>query len=96
MYCQRNNSAKTLLEKKRVEEKFEKDFAIFKKKVQKRVREASKDSNQSKHFTSFQLSLNSGHVHKEGQVCEKCLQIQQENNKSFANMARLDGNSLSK
>lgn len=46
MYCQRNHSAKTLREKRMVEEKFEKDFAIFKKKVQKRFRVASKDSSQ--------------------------------------------------
>ena len=94
MYCQRNKSMKTLLEKKDTEEKFEKDFAKFKKKVQKKVRDASKDSG-FRNMSSLHLSTSS-QIHKDGQSFEKQIiksrQLTLENNKQYANMARLDAN----
>ena len=58
------------------------------------MREASRDSNKSSKFASFALSSSNAHVHKDGKLCERCLQIQQENNKKYTNQARLDGQSL--
>lgn len=58
MYCMSNISAKTLMDKQLQEDKFEKDFAVFKKKVKRRVREASRDSSQNKNFSPFVLSSN--------------------------------------
>lgn len=55
------------------EEQFERNFTIFKKKVQKKMREVSKESSRSSKFQSFLLSQSHAHVHKDGQLCEKCL-----------------------
>ena len=68
------------------EEQFERNFAIFKKKVQKMMREVSQGSSRSSKFQSFMLSQSNALVNKE--------QIMQENNKSYTNSVRLDGDNI--
>ena len=76
MYCQRKKSKTIIEDKKQKEDQFERNFAIFKKKVQKKMREVSQGSSRSNKFQSFMLSQSNKCVHKDGVLCEKCLQIQ--------------------
>lgn len=63
IYCQRNKSLKVLQNKEKAEKKFARDFSIFVKQVQRKVRDASRDSNKG---------VCNIHMHREDHNCEKC------------------------
>ena len=64
IYCKRNKSSQLIQGKEKSEKKFERDFSIFIKRVTRKFRDASRDSNIG--------GLCNIHMHKEDHNCEKC------------------------